>query len=187
MSRVGKQPIAGPKGVKLLLEGQEGSQKIKVEGPKGKSERAIASTIIAKMEGDTLVLSTANNEKLTRAAHGLERALVANMVKGVSEGFIKELDLIGVGYRADMKGDSVVNLALGYSHPIDFNLPKGVKGVVVKEGRDTTVRLEGVDKQLVGQAAAQIRALRAPEPYKGKGVRYKGEVVKQKAGKAGKK
>lgn len=187
MSRVGKQPIKIPSGVKLALEGQPGSQRVKVEGPKGKSERSLTSTVVGKMEDGLLVLSRVNDEKPTRAAHGLERALIANMVKGVSEGFAKELDLIGVGYRADMKGADVVNLSLGYSHPIDFQLPKGIKGTVIKEGRDTTVRVEGVDRQLVGQVAAQLRALRSPEPYKGKGVRYKGEVVKQKAGKAGKK
>jgi len=187
MSRVGKQPIKVPSGVKLALDGQVGNQTIKVEGPKGKAQRTITSSIVAKMEEGSLVLSVSNDETKTRAAHGLERSLVANMVQGVSVGFMKELDLIGVGYRADMKGTNIVNLALGYSHPIDFPLPNGITGTVVKEGRDTTVRIEGVDRQLVGQVAAQIRALRAPEPYKGKGVRYKGEVVKQKAGKAGKK
>jgi large subunit ribosomal protein L6 len=187
MSRIGKQPITVPNGVKVALEGQAGSQKIKVEGPKGKAERVITSTISAALEGGVLTLTRANELKPTKASHGLERSLVANMVKGVSEGFYKDLDLIGVGYRADMKGTNVVNLSLGYSHQIDFPLPKGVTGQVIKEGRDTTVRVEGVDKQLIGQVAAQIRALRKPEPYKGKGVRYKGEVVKQKAGKAGKK
>jgi len=186
MSRVGKQPIAVPKGVKIALEGAVGAQVIKVEGPKGKLSRALNAPIKAEVTGDVITLTRTDDEKQTSAFHGLERALIANMVKGVSEGFVKELDLIGVGYRADMKGN-VVNLALGYSHPIDFPLPDGIKGSVIKEGRDTTVRLEGVDRQLVGQVAAQIRALRAPEPYKGKGVRYKGEVVKQKAGKAGKK
>lgn len=186
MSRVGKHPITVPKGVKVAIEGAAGAQTIKVEGPKGKIERKMTSPIKAEMSGDTIVLTRANEETPTKALHGLERALLANMVKGVSDGFIKELDLIGVGYRADMKGNTV-NLALGYSHPIDFPLPAGVKGSVVKEGRDITVRLEGVDKQLVGQVAAQLRSLRPPEPYKGKGVRYKGEVVKQKAGKAGKK
>ncbi len=187
MSRVGKQPIVVPSGVKLALEGTEGAQTVKVEGPKGKSQRKITASIVAKMEGNSLVLTRASDDKDARAAHGLERALLANMVKGVSDGWVKELALIGVGYRADMKGTNVVNLALGYSHPIDFELPAGVKGSVIKEGRDTTVRLEGVDKQVIGETAARIRALRAPEPYKGKGVRYVGEVVKQKAGKAGKK
>jgi large subunit ribosomal protein L6 len=186
MSRVGKQPITVPKGVKLALEGTVGAQVLKVEGPKGKLKRTLSAPIKAEVTGETLTLSRLNEEKQTSALHGLERALIANMVKGVSEGFFKELDLIGVGYRADMKGNTV-NLALGYSHPIDFPLPEGIKGTVIKEGRETTVRVEGVDRQLVGQVAAQIRALRAPEPYKGKGVRYKGEVVKQKAGKAGKK
>jgi len=187
MSRVGKQPIALPKGVKLSIEGAQGAQVIKVEGPKGKSQRKLISTVTAAMEDDALVLSRIGDGKPERSAHGLERALVSNMVKGVSDGWAKELDLIGVGYRADMKGANVVNLSLGYSHPIDYPLPAGITGTVIKEGRDTTVRIEGIDRQLVGQVAAEIRGLRKPEPYKGKGVRYKGEVVKTKAGKAGKK
>ena len=116
----------------------------------------------------------------------MERALVYNMVHGVSQGFEKELSLIGVGYRADQKGN-VLNLALGYSHTIDFALPDGVKGTVVKDGRDTFVKLESADRQLLGQTAANIRSLRKPEPYKGKGVRYRDEVVRTKAGKSGKK
>jgi large subunit ribosomal protein L6 len=186
MSRVGKQPIAVPKGVKVTVDGAPGAQVVKVEGPKGKLQRRLTSPVRAEMAGDQLVLTRVDDEKSSRSCHGLDRALTANMVKGVSEGFIKELDLIGVGYRADMKGNTV-NLALGYSHPIDFPLPEGVKGSVIKEGRDLTVRLESADRQLLGQVAAEIRSLRPPEPYKGKGVRYKGEVVKQKAGKAGKK
>ena len=118
--------------------------------------------------------------------HGTERALAQNMVVGVTQGFVKELDLVGVGYRADMQG-TTINLALGYSHPIDFPLPAGVKGAVVKEGRDISIRLESADKALIGQVAAKIRSLRKPEVYKGKGVRYKGEQIKLKAGKAGKK
>lgn len=186
MSRVGKQPIVLPKGVKVSVEGSTGAQVVKVEGPKGKLQRALHSPVSAKVVDGHLELARADETQRSRMLHGLERALVANMVTGVSEGFTKDLALIGVGYRADMKGN-VLNLALGYSHPIDFPLPAGIKGSVIKEGRDITVRIEGVDRQLVGQVAAEIRSLRKPEPYKGKGVRYTTEVVKQKAGKAGKK
>jgi len=182
MSRIGKQPIAIPKGVKAVLAGQL----LKVEGPKGKLERQIRPEISLAIESDKIVLSRKNDEQTVRAFHGMERALVHNMVVGVSEGFEKELQLIGVGYRADSKGN-VLNLALGHSHPIDFELPAGVKGTVIKEGRDISVKLESVDRQLLGQTAARLRGLREPEPYKGKGVRYKGEVIKMKAGKSGKK
>ena len=128
----------------------------------------------------------ADGEKRTRAFHGMERALVSNMVHGVKEGFTRELQLIGVGYRADMKGQSL-ELGLGYSHPISFPVPKGVSASVIREGREIFVKLEGADKQQVGLVAAQIRSLRPPEPYKGKGVRYRDEQVRRKAGKAGKK
>jgi large subunit ribosomal protein L6 len=183
MSRVGKQPIALPKGVKAEISGQ----RVKVEGPKGKAERTIRPEIKIGIEDGKIVLSRVSEAKEVRAYHGMERALVNNLVVGVSQGFVRELDIIGVGYRADMKGANVINFALGHSHQIDFPLPAGVTGAVVKEGRETTVRLEGVDRQAVGQTAARIRALRPPEIYKGKGVRYKGEVVKTKAGKTGKK
>ena len=132
------------------------------------------------------MVSRANDDQAVRAYHGMERALVHNMIVGVSQGFEKELQLIGVGYRADSKGN-VLNLALGHSHPIDFELPAGVKGTVIKEGRDISIKLESSDRQLLGQTAARLRSLREPEPYKGKGVRYKGEVIKMKAGKSGKK
>lgn len=182
MSRVGKQPITLPQGVKATIAGQL----LKVEGPKGKLERTLHEGITATVKDGELLLTRRDDSKQSRMLHGLERALSNNMVTGVSVGFFKDLDLIGVGYRADMKGNTV-NLALGYSHPIDFDLPAGIKGSVIKEGRDVTVRVEGIDKQLVGQVAAQIRSLRPPEPYKGKGVRYKGEKITMKAGKAGKK
>lgn len=182
MSRIGKQPVPLPKGVKAVIAGQL----LKVEGPKGKLERSLRSEIKVEQVGETLVLSRNGDTKEARAFHGMERALVNNMVQGVAAGFAKELALIGVGYRAEAKGQ-VLNLALGYSHPIDFELPDGVKGSVIKDGRDTFIRLESMDKQLLGQTAAEIRGLRPPEPYKGKGVRYRDEVVKQKAGKSGKK
>ena len=182
MSRIGKQPIQLPKGVKAVIAGQL----LKIEGPKGKLERSFRPEVTVKQDGDTLLVTRANDSKEARAYHGMERALINNMVQGVAVGFSKELSLIGVGYRAESKGQ-VLNLALGYSHPIDFTLPDGVKGTVIKDGRDTFVKLESMDKQLLGQTAAEIRSLRPPEPYKGKGVRYRDEVVKQKAGKSGKK
>ena len=187
MSRIGKQPVALPKGVKAEIAGQL----VKVEGPKGKMERRLRPEIRAQMVDGEIVLSTAatgkgSTGKSVSAYHGLERALVHNMVVGVSEGFTKELELIGVGYRADITG-TTLNLSLGYSHPIDFPLPKGVKGTVIKEGREIFIKLEGCDRQLVGETAARIRQLRKPEVYKGKGVRYRGEFVKLKPGKAGKK
>ena len=182
MSRIGKQPIAIPKGVKAVIAGQL----LKVEGPKGKLQRELRPEVVVAQDGEELVLTRKDDTKQSRAFHGMERALVFNMVQGVSAGFERELALIGVGYRAEMKG-SVVNLALGYSHPIDFPLPEGVKATVVKDGRDLFLKLESIDKQLLGLTAAKIRALRKPEPYKGKGVRYRNEVVKMKAGKTGKK
>lgn len=182
MSRIGKQPVVLPKGVKAIIAGQL----LKVEGPKGKLERELCSEISVKEEDGTLVFVRVDDSKPARSKHGLERALARNMVEGVSSGFAKELALIGVGYRAEAKG-AVLTLALGYSHTIDFELPKGVKAELIKEGRETFIRLESIDKQLLGQTAAQIRSLREPEPYKGKGVRYRDEVVKTKAGKTGKK
>jgi large subunit ribosomal protein L6 len=183
MSRIGRLPVTLPKGVKAEIAGQL----LKVEGPKGKVERRIRPEVKVELANSELQFSRANDERASRAFHGMERALVNNMVLGVAEGFNKELELIGVGYRADMTGSNMLNLALGYSHQIDFPLPQGIKGSVIKDGRQTFIRLEGIDKQLVGQVAAQIRSLRKPEPYQGKGVRYKGEVIKLKAGKAGKK
>lgn len=182
MSRIGKQPIALPKGVKAIIAGQL----LKIEGPKGKLERELCEEISVREEDGQLVFERNSDAKPARAKHGLERALARNMVEGVSAGFAKELALIGVGYRAESKGQTLT-LALGYSHTIDFELPKGVTGTLIKEGRETFIRLESIDKQLLGQTAAQIRSLREPEPYKGKGVRYRDEVVRTKAGKAGKK
>ena len=182
MSRIGNHPIAIPKGVKVELAGQ----RVKVEGPKGKTERVMRPEISCKLEGETLVFTRKDDSKVCRAYHGLERALVNNMVQGVSAGYEKILDIIGVGYRVDVKGD-VVDLALGFSHPVEFKLPQGIKANLIKEGREVALRLEGIDKQLVNETAARIRRIRPPEPYKGKGVRYRGEVIKLKAGKTGKK
>jgi large subunit ribosomal protein L6 len=182
MSRVGKQPIEVPKGVTAHIAGQL----LKVEGPKGKLSRDIRPEVGIKMEDGKILLIALEETSKSNAFHGMERALAANMVKGVSEGFVKELSLVGTGYRAEQSGKNIT-LSLGYSHTIDYPVPDEVKASVVKEGRDVFIRLESADKQMVGQVAAQIRSLRPPEPYKGKGVRYKDEVVKLKAGKSGKK
>lgn len=185
MSRIGNRPIDLPQGVKVNITAADGAQVLAIEGPKGKLERTLRPEITVEEQDAKLVFVRKSDSKQARAFHGLERALANNMVVGVSEGYAKELALVGVGYRADMKG-STLNLGLGYSHPIDFDLPEGVKGSLIKEGREVFVRLESIDKQLLGQVAAQIRALRPPEPYKGKGVRYRDETVRTKAGKAGK-
>lgn len=182
MSRIGNAPVSLPDGVKAEIAGQL----LKVQGPKGKLERTLRPEVSVKIEDGVITVERNDDSKPSRAYHGLERSLINNMVTGVSVGFAKELALIGVGYRAEQSG-SKFTLHLGYSHPIEFPLPKGIEGSLVKEGRDVFVRLEGTDKQLVGQVAAQIRSLRPPEPYKGKGVRYRDEEVRRKAGKAGKK
>jgi len=187
MSRIGRLPVELPKDVKAEIAAVGAGQLLKVQGPKGKLERQLRPEIIVELKEGKLVFSRKSDEKTVRAYHGLERSLAHNMAQGVSKGFEKQLQLIGVGYRADMKGTNSLDLALGFSHPVDFPLPAGVKGSVLKEGRDTFIKLEGPDKQLIGETAAQIRSLRPPEPYKGKGIRYRDEVVKQKAGKAGKK
>ena len=182
MSRIGRQAVVLPDKVKAEVSGNL----LKVEGPKGSLERKVRDEISVVLEDGSLKFSQKVEGKEARAFYGLERALAQNMVQGVSEGFAKELQLVGVGYRADLKGNTL-KLGLGYSHDIDFPVPEGVKAQVLKEGREIFLRLEGIDKQLVGQTAAQIRSLRKPEPYKGKGVRYRDEVIQMKAGKAGKK
>lgn len=182
MSRIGKQPIEVPDGVKVAVA--EGI--LKVEGPKGKMEREFRPEVSMAVEDGKLVVARSSDDKEVRAFHGLERALASNMVQGVSTGFEKILNVKGVGYRAEVKG-KILNLGLGYSHEIDFPIPEGIKASVLKEGREIAVKIEGVDKQLVGQVSAQIRSLRPPEPYKGKGVAYRGEQIRRKAGKAGKK
>ncbi len=182
MSRIGKLPIELPDGVKAEIAGHL----VKVQGPKGSLERTVREEVTVVLEDGKLVLTRKDDTKESRAFHGMERALVNNMVTGVSQGFEKILELIGVGYRADVKGN-VINLGLGYSHDIDFPVPEGVTASLLKEGRDVALKLESIDRQLLGQVAAKIRGLRKPEPYKGKGVRYRGEQIRRKAGKAGKK
>ncbi len=178
MSRIGKQPIDIPSNVKVAMEGAT----IKVAGPEGSLDLSVRDEVDVTINGSVITVNRKNDSKTARELHGLTRTLIANMVHGVSKGFEKRLDIVGVGYRADVSGD-VINLSLGYSHPISYTLPKGVKASVE---RQTSITLKGADKQLVGQVAADIRAMRPPEPYKGKGVKYADEHIRRKAGKAGK-
>ena len=179
MSRVGRAPIAVPAGVEVSISGQH----ITVKGPKGTLERDIPGEITVRQDGSELIVERPNDERQNRAMHGLARSLVNNMVIGVSQGFTKELEIIGVGYRATAKGDTKLDLALGFSHPVSVDAPAGITFEVPAP---TQILIKGTDKETVGQVAADIRAIRKPEPYKGKGVRYKDEYVARKAGKAGK-
>jgi large subunit ribosomal protein L6 len=177
MSRVGKQPIAIPDGVTVSVEGGE----VLAKGPKGSLRSVVPAGIGAKVEDGRLVFERPDDTKVSRARHGLARALANNMVVGVSKGFAKRLEIEGVGYRADVKG-KVLNLLLGFSHPVTMDIPEGL---TVKVESNTTLDIEGADKQLVGQFAADVRSLRPPEPYKGKGIRYHDEHIRRKVGKAG--
>jgi large subunit ribosomal protein L6 len=177
MSRIGKQPIGIPSGVTVNVANGE----IQVKGPKGTLSGAVPGGIAAKVEGDELILVRPDDKKESRAMHGLARALANNMVVGVSTGFSKRLEIEGVGYRADVKG-KVLNLLLGFSHPVTMPIPEGL---TVKVEANTKLSIEGADKQSVGQFAANVRSLRPPEPYKGKGVRYDDEHIRRKVGKAG--
>ena len=179
MSRIGKKPITVPQGVKVDVQGTT----VKVKGPKGELSRDFSAPITIALEDGHLNISRPNDEPAVRALHGTTRAVLQNMVTGVSEGFTKALQIEGVGYRAEMKGKQLV-MALGYSHPVPVDPPAGVSFAV--DDRTKTITISGIDKELVGQVAADIRAWRPPEPYKGKGLRYVGERVRRKAGKAGK-
>lgn len=180
-SRVGKRPIDLPKGVTATVTGR----KIDIKGPKGQLSRAIVDRVEIKTEGGKLqVVSSAPGRDASRL-QGLVRALVAGMVKGVADGYEKTLELRGTGYRAELKGQTL-HFALGFSHPVVYPLPKGIAAVVPADSKGTLVVLTGADKEVIGQTAAKIRGFRPPEPYGGKGVRYKGERVREKAGKAGK-
>ena len=179
MSRIGRSPIAVPSGVTVTLRGDT----VHVEGPQGALERRLPEGITVAQEGDSLVVSRPDDERRHRALHGLSRSLVANMVSGVTEGFSKELEIVGVGYRATAKGPDALELALGFSHPVQVDAPEGITFEVPVP---TRIVVKGIDKEKVGQVAADIRKLRKPEPYKGKGVRYANERVLRKAGKAAK-
>jgi large subunit ribosomal protein L6 len=179
MSRIGKMPIAVPSDVQVTIRGPE----VTVKGPKGELTRTFHRDISVRLEDQELVVARPTDHRIHRSLHGLTRALLANMVQGVHEGFRKELEIQGVGYRAQSEGDNIV-LSVGYSHPVQIVPPPGITLSVDKGYRNITV--EGVDKELVGRVAAEIRAVRRPEPYKGKGIRYVGEYVRRKAGKAGK-
>jgi len=176
MSRVGKKPISLPKGVEVRQDGDT----IVVKGPKGSVTAPLVKGISLTVENGVVNLARADEERQSRANHGLVRALLANGVLGVSEGFKKELDIVGVGYRAEVKGRAVV-FQLGYSHPVNFAIPEGIDVAVDKGGH---VVITGIDKQKVGQTAAEIRSLRKPDPYKGKGIKYSTEIVRRKQGKA---
>ncbi len=175
MSRIGKKPIALNKAT-VDIKGDH----ITVKGPKGQLERSIPELITVSLEDNEILVKRANDTKQARALHGLVRSLVANMVQGVNDGYTKTLELVGVGYRASVAGNTLT-LNVGLSHTVDFVAPEGVSFAVEK---NTTVKVSGIDKEIVGNLAANIRAIRKPEPYKGKGIKYAGEVIRRKAGKA---
>ena len=180
MSRIGKMPIAIPAGVTVEIAE---NNKVTVKGPKGTLERVLPSEMDIKMEGSEIVVSRQNDLKKMKALHGLTRTLINNMVIGVTEGYEKKLEVNGVGYRAQKQGKKLV-LSLGYSHPVEMEDPEGLETVL--DGQNIIV-VKGIDKEKVGQYAAEIRAKRAPEPYKGKGIKYADEVIRRKVGKTGKK
>ena len=177
MSRIGKKEIPVPKGVEIKKDGNA----VTVKGPKGTLSTQLIEGIDVKVENNVVQFTRSNEEGKSKAFHGLVRALVANNVKGVTEGFKKELDIIGVGYRAEVKGKEVV-FQLGYSHPVRFAIPKGID--IAVDAKSGHITITGIDKQQVGQVAAEIRGLREPDPYKGKGIKYSDEVIRRKAGKA---
>ena len=177
MSRVGKAPIELPKGVEVTVKGNH----VTVKGPKGQLERETRPEIDIEVKDGEVVFTRSSEENQIRAYHGLTRALVWNMVEGVSEGYRKALEIVGVGYRADMRGNTLV-LNVGYSHEVQYEQPEGI---TITTPSQTQIVVEGIDKQQVGQVAAELRAVRPPEPYKGKGIRYEGEQIRRKAGKTG--
>ncbi|QEQ00369.1 50S ribosomal protein L6 [Thermosynechococcus sp. QKsg1] len=187
MSRIGKRPIPLPKNVTLTLDGQQ----VTVKGPKGQLSRVLPPEVNVAQEGESIVVKRRDDSRPAKERHGLCRTLLANMVEGVSQGFTKKLEIQGVGYRAQLQGKTLV-LSMGYSHPVEIVPPEGItleiednQGKKVQQG--TIVLVSGIDKELVGNTSARIRAVRPPEPYKGKGIRYMGEFVRRKVGKTGKK
>jgi large subunit ribosomal protein L6 len=177
MSRVGKKIIPVPAGVKINVQ----EESVDVQGPKGKLTTRIPQGISFELSEGNLTAKRASESKQHRALHGLARSLVANAVKGVTEGFKKDLEIVGIGYRAELRGNSMV-FSLGYSHPIEYPIPSGINITVEKQ---TRLQVSGIDRQKVGQVSAQIRSLRKPDPYKNKGIRYAGEKLKKKVGKTG--
>ncbi|MGL1861885.1 MAG: 50S ribosomal protein L6 [Pseudodesulfovibrio sp.] len=176
MSRIGKNPIAIPAGVEVSI----GASEIEIKGPKGTLKTAVHPTVEYKIEDGNVTVSRIDDSRLARGQHGLRRTLLANCVDGVSKGYSKGLEVIGVGYKVSVQGKKIV-LVVGYSHPVEFDLPAGIEAKA--EGIKLTI--EGIDKQLVGEVAAQIRRVRPPEPYKGKGIKYAEEIIRRKAGKSG--
>jgi large subunit ribosomal protein L6 len=177
MSRIGKKPVPIPKGVTVTLDGS----KITVKGPKGELSRSLPGAMLVSMKDNEVIVERPSEENEHKALHGLTRTLVANMVEGVTTGFSKQLEIIGVGYKAEVRPYGL-QLSLGFSHVIEYKAPKGIK---LSAPQPTQVTIEGANKEMVGQVAAEIRSYRPPEPYKGKGIKYAGEQVRRKAGKAG--
>jgi large subunit ribosomal protein L6 len=177
MSRIGKKPVVLPKNVTATIEGQT----IKVKGPRGELERRLHPALGIVLENGSVVVSRPDDESEHKALHGLTRTLVSNMVEGVTKGFQKQLEIVGVGYKAETRPYGL-QLALGFSHPVEYRAPKGIK---LSAPQPTQITIEGADKEMVGQVAAELRGLRPPEPYKGKGIKYVGEQIRRKAGKAG--
>lgn len=176
MSRIGRQPVGVPAGVTVNVE----ATSVTVKGPKGTLSLAVPASCRVALEADRIIVTRTSEMKPVRAAHGTTRAHLANMVKGVSAGFTRDLEIVGVGYKAEAKG-KVLTLTIGYSHPIDFPVPEGI---TVETPEPTKIRVSGIDRQRVGQVASEIRALREPEPYKGKGIKYSDETIVRKAGKS---
>jgi large subunit ribosomal protein L6 len=178
MSRIGKHPVVLPKGVTAKVEGNT----VQVKGPKGELERTLHDDMKVSLNDNQILVERPSDEANHKALHGLSRTLVANMIEGVTKGFRKELELVGVGYKADARPYGL-QLALGFSHPVKYEAPKGIK---LSAPQPTQIVVEGANKEIVGQVAAEIRSIRPPEPYKGKGIKYVGEQIRRKAGKAGK-
>ena len=175
MSRIGKQPIVVPQGVKVQID----DRTIRAEGPKGKLSQPVPGSLTVKLEDNRLVITREGDDRTVRAIHGLTRALVANMVHGVKDGFERKLEIVGIGYRAQLQGRNI-QLALGYSHPVIFPLPETITADIE---RQVSITLRGPDKALLGETAAKLRSLRKPDPYKGKGIKYSDEVIRRKVGK----
>lgn len=175
MSRVGKKPITLPATVKISMQGKN----LTVQGPKGKLNLDVHNRIAVTVKDNKVEVTRPSDDRTDRALHGLTRSLIQNMVQGVTEGYVKDLEIVGVGFKAQVKG-KILNLALGYTHPIDYNIPEGIE---IKCPNPTRVNVTGLDKQKVGQVAAEIRGFYEPEPYKGKGIHYVGEVIRRKQGK----